>query len=85
MLGDLTATQWADWVAFMAVEPYGDAAMDARIGYVLSALVALLTGKQVPPEKLAPAWGGRSQPWREMFAVIQRQADAYHRKDKGQS
>lgn len=45
----MTSRQLAEWMAYAAVEPFGEARADYRAAHALAVLVNLLTGRDAPP------------------------------------
>jgi len=68
MLAGMTSRQLAEWMAFAAVEPFGDARSDFRMAYLLSAIVNMFrgpNGQPVSPQDLIPLVGALAEEDRE--------------------
>ena len=53
MLAGISSRQLAEWMAYAAVEPFGEERADYRLAYALSVIVNLFRGKDDPPVKVA--------------------------------
>lgn len=53
MLAHISSRQLAEWVAYAAVEPFGEERADYRIAYALSVIVNMFRGKDDPPVAVA--------------------------------
>lgn len=85
MLTELSVSQFAAWREYAEREPFGAAAWDLRIGYVLAVIVQALTGQPTQPADYVPRWTEREPPrqdWREMYAVFQDWKHAHHRQNQ---
>lgn len=48
----MSSTQVAEWMAYAAVEPFGEERDDYRLAYALSVIVNMFRGKDSTPVKL---------------------------------
>ena len=53
LLARLTSRQLSEWMAYGAVEPFGEDRADFRTAHALAVIVNLLRGKDAPPVKIA--------------------------------
>jgi hypothetical protein len=53
MLASISSRQLSEWVAYAAVEPFGEERADYRLAYALAVIVNLFRGKDDPPVKVA--------------------------------
>lgn len=53
MLAGLSSAQMTEWMAYAAVEPFGEERDDYRMAYALSVIVNLFRGKDDPPVNVA--------------------------------
>lgn len=76
MLREMPVSSFAGWAEFAAREPFGPAAFDARIGYILATLVSAITGEPTKPADYTPRWTEQArqepkrQDWRAIRAVV---------------
>lgn len=60
MLEQMSSRQFSEWMAYAAVEPFGEERDDHRLGYALAVIVNLFRGKNdqpVHPRDLTPRVG----------------------------
>lgn len=82
MLSQIPYHEWSEWLEFLAREPIGPAAWDARIGWILAVLVQAITGQKVNPKDFTPQWQtAERMDWRVMRSrfLAWRDAHADHR------
>lgn len=79
MLADLSAREWAEWLAYYALEPWGFPAADQRLGLLASTVAAphMPRGKKVDPSDfmLGPRLRGAAEqpsPRGEAQALVMR-------------
>jgi len=53
LLGRMTSRQLAEWMAYAAVEPFGEDRADFRVGHALSVIVNLFRDPNGPPVSIA--------------------------------
>lgn len=52
MLAGMSSAQMTEWMAYAAVEPFGEERDDYRLAYGLAVIVNLFRGKDDPPVKV---------------------------------
>lgn len=52
MLAGMSSRQFSEWMAYAAVEPFGEEREDYRLAYALSVIVNLFRGKNDQPVRL---------------------------------
>ena len=53
MLARMTSRQLSEWMAYGAVEPFGEDRADFRVAHALAVIVNLLRPKDAPPVRIA--------------------------------
>ena len=53
MLAGMTSTQITEWMAYAAVEPFGQERDDYRLAYGLAVIVNMFRGKEAKPVEVA--------------------------------
>lgn len=74
MLGRLTSEQFAEWMAYYSLEPFGEERADFRAGIIASEIVNMAgkaSKRTVAPKDFMPKFGGsRKQTPHEMLQVL---------------
>lgn len=64
MAANIDADEWAGWLAFHAIEPFGPRQDDTRAGVVASAVVRAVAGGSCGPDDFFPSLKPAGEPTR---------------------
>lgn len=82
MLGEISARQLQEWMAFEALDPSGERRADLRIAWAIARLASVLTGKAQRPGDYMIELEPKEQSWQEMraqFTMAAGVANAHNR------